>query len=288
MKTASGALISLLAGKQQFAMADLYTITLVTGTILRYTSLDIDVAWGGNTFLSRGLLIARGELSWKVGVSVDKLDLTLTPTTATIGGIAFAAAVRNGALDGAWVKLERLFFSGAVPPLTAVDAMTLFYGRVSEIPELTGTQIHLSIANILILLNADWPRNKYSSTCNWPLYSSGCGLIVGDWTVAGTTNPSSTVLRVTTRFGGTFDDGYFDNGVIAFTSGNCTGALRTIRSYASAIAYVSAPLPAVPQSGDTFTIYPGCDHTKGMCDTKFGNVANFRGFPYIPCPETSI
>jgi hypothetical protein len=48
---------------------------------------------------------------------------------------------------------------------------------------------------------------------------------------------------------------------------------------------ISAPwfLPGA-MNGDAFTVYLGCDHTQATCTTKFGNLTNFRGFPYIPSP----
>jgi hypothetical protein len=44
-------------------------------------------------------------------VEVDELEIDAYPTDATINGLGWLAAVRNGALDGAQVRLERLFFA---------------------------------------------------------------------------------------------------------------------------------------------------------------------------------
>jgi uncharacterized phage protein (TIGR02218 family) len=44
-------------------------------------------------------------------------------------------------------------------------------------------------------------------------------------------------------------------------------------------------MPYVISPGDTFTIEPGCDHTVGTCFTKFNNVVNFIGEPFIPGNE---
>jgi hypothetical protein len=48
------------------------------------------------------------------------------------------------------------------------------------------------------------------------------------------------------------------------------------------------PLQSVSSVGDTFTIYYGCDHTPGTCQSKFNNLANFRGFPYVPPPQMAV
>ena len=34
--------------------------------------------------------------------------------------------------------------------------------------------------------------------------------------------------------------------------------------------------------GDAIYLYPGCDRTLNTCHAKFGNSANFGGFPFIP------
>ncbi|MEW6169845.1 MAG: phage BR0599 family protein [Pseudomonadota bacterium] len=47
----------------------------------------------------------------------------------------------------------------------------------------------------------------------------------------------------------------------------------------------SITLAAVPPGlsvGATVVLYPGCDHTLSTCESKFGNSANFGGFPFIP------
>ena len=33
---------------------------------------------------------------------------------------------------------------------------------------------------------------------------------------------------------------------------------------------------------DTFSVQAGCDKSKATCISKFGNIDNFRGFPYMP------
>ena len=72
MKTAGAPLLALLASRQFYA-ANLYTITLVGGTVLRYTDGDRDIVSGGNTFLcggTTGPLFNAGEnkltTNWKL------------------------------------------------------------------------------------------------------------------------------------------------------------------------------------------------------------------------------
>ena len=53
------------------------------------------------------------------------------------------------------------------------------------------------------------------------------------------------------------------------TIGRRTGKAHTIEIWFAAV-------------GDTIYLYPGCDRTLATCTAKFGNSANFGGFPFIP------
>jgi uncharacterized phage protein (TIGR02218 family) len=81
---------------------------------------------------------------------------------------------------------------------------------------------------------------------------------------------------------------HYDNGQLVFTSGVNNGHIVAVRQYASTTIYFVVPLPAPPLAGDTFTVYPGCDKTQATCTSKFSNLINFGGFPYVPSPETAI
>jgi len=81
MKTHTPELIALLGSSTQFIMADLYTITLASGTVLRYTSADVDTSHAGQTFSARGPLIRRGQVRTVLGLEVDTLDITINAST---------------------------------------------------------------------------------------------------------------------------------------------------------------------------------------------------------------
>ena len=46
-------------------------------------------------------------------------------------------------------------------------------------------------------------------------------------------------------------------------------------------------MPVAPGIGDTFTAYPGCDKLQNTCNTKFTNIAHYRGYNYVPPPEST-
>ena len=291
MKTAIAGLISFLQTNNQVAIAELFTITLANGTVMYYTTSDHDIIYNGHTYLSSGLLIQRGSISEKCGTEVTEVQLTVYPTTATIGGIGFLAAVNNGALDYAQVKIERLYydyFGG-----TYKGSIVKFDGLiVNDIPH-ARDHAEITVSSYAYLLSLNWPINIYEATCIWQLYSSACGLSKAALTVTGAvaTYAGNTVSAFRSNL--TQADNYFTDGAIAFTSGANAGITRTIRQFLHSNGLLSliVPLPNIPASGDTFSIYPGCDHQRATCKNKFNNVdvngnLNYRGFPFIPTPET--
>jgi uncharacterized phage protein (TIGR02218 family) len=286
MKTVAGGLITLLQNSSQFYVAEVFTLTLLDGTVLYYTTLDTDVVWSGDTFLSAGLLLKRSKITQMRGLEVDELGIDVYPTAAAlIGGIAFLAACRNGALDGATVKLERVFYPswGA----TATGGYNLFTGVVSDI-EMGRTYAKLKVLSQLELLQSPWPVNVYQPGCVWSLYGAGCGVVKSSFTNTGLVIAGTlTVNSFSTNRPEV--DGYHDLGVIKFTSGLNSGITRTIKSFlhTNGIVNLILPLNNVPIATDAFNIYPGCDHQKATCASKFSNGSNFRGFPYIPIPETA-
>ena len=283
MKTANTDLINLLAGNDEFLMADLFTFTLITGDIYRWTTADIDVTYDGNLYKSGSSLIKRGTIKNVLGVSVDALDITLYPSpTDTISNIKLSTAILSfGFLDNATLELRKCFFSDWNTP---VGNVILFMGTVSDIVG-TGTQIDIQIKSKLEILNAQVPRNLYQSSCINSVYDSMCQANKAAVTSSGVVT-SGTVSSVLTN--ASFGNGFFDLGVLTFTSGANTGVKRTVKKYASSTFIFSLPLPNTPSNGDGFSVFPGCDNTMATCSSKFGNFINFRGMPFIPVPETSI
>lgn len=291
MKPASTALQTLLASRQFFA-ADLYTFTLVGGGVLRYCGGDRDITSGGNLFTAQGPRIDRkdnkAKCHWKVGVEVDTLVFDVMPqATDLVNGQPFLAACVQGAFDGAELQLERGFMASYGD--TSVGTVIMFVGRVAEI-DLGRAVATFTINSHLELLNLQQPRNLWQPGCVNSLGDASCGVDLAAYGVGGSAAAGSSQSVVPASLGQ--GSGYFDQGKIAFTSGANAGLTRSVKSWVAgspgSIALL-APLPNAPAAGDAFTIYPGCDKTLGGngC-AKFSNTARFKGYPYVPDPETAV
>lgn len=273
--------------RKQWVQADLYTFTLVGGAVYRYTSADRDLTIGGNTFSSLGPRIARGKTKLTNDLQADSIDITIfAKLTDTIGGTGWLAALASGAFDGATVLVQR-FLSDAWTN-TALGVIHQFQGMVGSTTIDRG-KAQMKVNSQLILLNKMMPRNIILPTCLHTLYDSGCGLTKSAFATAGSVAAGSTASSIMAALAAA--TGYYDLGTIVFTSGALNGISRTVKQYTfgttSQFSLLQA-LPSVPSPGDTFNIYPGCDKLLATCTNKFANKANYRGFDFVPQPETAI
>ncbi len=285
MKTASPALINLLNTSQQFAMADLYTFTLASGTVYRYTNADIDITLDGFQYASLGApLISRTATKSVRGVEVDTLTLNIAASTNhKIEGIPFHVAIlKDGLLDGARIQLSRAFAASWTE--TFAGALILFAGRVSNVQG-NRSDLKITVKSEIELLNLLLPRNLFQASCTHTLYDVGCGIKRDNCKTTGTVQSATTTSMQSNN---RQPHGHFSQGVIMFTSGPHAGVKRTVKSYADGAFAFTPPLATPPSAGSTFQAWPGCNKTSNTCQRRFGNIVHFRGFPFVPSPETAL
>ena len=261
--------------------AECFTFTLSVGTVLAWTNVDLPVTYGGTTFSSSGPLVQGLKYKASVGLEVDKQQIIIAARpTDLIAGAPALQAIRDGAFDGAKVQRDRVFLTAIGG--SVIGGVTLFHGRVSTVDQVGRTSAQLTVASDLVILDYDMPRNLYAATCAHTLYDSGCGVIRGTYSASATAGAGSTASTILTSaaLAG------HAQGSIVFTSGVNANVRATVKSAApGASLTLMYPLPAVPATGDAFTVAFGCDHTRGTCQSKFANLANFRGFPFVPPPQ---
>lgn len=291
MKTASAALVNLLNTSDKFYMADLYTFTLIGGTVVRYTSHDITLRIGTSTPVSFSpMTIKRDKTKLSVGINVDSLKVDIfADSNDKIGGSQILQMIRGGSFDGAFMSLDRVFsptFWQYNMPIISTDyTVNLFTGRV-DAPNITRQTATLDVKSVTELLNIKMPRNLFMPSCSNTLYDTVCALNRASFVVSSVVSDSSTTTLVTNSL--TQAAGYFDLGVLTFTSGLNNGNRRTVKRYVPGSFQLTLPLPFVPANGDTFEVVPGCDKTQATCTNKFNNLVNFKGFPYVPTTESIL
>jgi uncharacterized phage protein (TIGR02218 family) len=296
MKPATTALINYLnavigSNDGEILFADAFVFAFANGQSLCVTNSDVGfnfTDYSGNAFTAFANMILVDGLKYKcsVGLEVDTQQITLSAlSTDTIAsGAPVLQALRDGAFDGCEVTRYRTFWSDYIGQ-TFVGAVILFKGRFGKIDELGRTTAKITVNSDLILLEIDMPRNLYQPTCLHTLYDSGCTLKESAFSTTGTVGVGSTFSVINWSGAST----NYQQGTITFTSGVNDGVSTTIGSAIGGTSLTLIyPLEAAPSAGDTFTVAFGCDHTPGTCNTKFSNLVNFRGFPYVPPPQMAI
>ncbi|MHC1549693.1 DUF2163 domain-containing protein [Phyllobacterium sp. K27] len=78
------------------------------------------------------------------------------------------------------------------------------------------------------------------------------------------------------------DSNWFRNGILSWANGSRNVVLAH-QTYGEGIrlSLRDSPIPDIKIS-DTFLLNAGCDKSFAQCKAKFGNSANFRGFPHLP------
>ena len=294
MKPTTAELTSLLASRQ-YVMAKLFTFTLIDGTVLRYTSGDQNITSGSTLYSAGGETGPyfekegnRANGHWSVGLGADTLNIDVLPGSSTVNSVAFTTAARAGHFDGAAFQMDYAF----MPVYGTIQngcQIVIFKGRVAEVAA-DRNIVSFKINDYRELLNQSMPREVFAATCANTLYDASC-----------TVNPNSFSNATAAQNGGTQDTilcalpqatGYYDLGKITFTSGANTGFSYGVSSWTQGspgILRLVGPVPLTIVTGDVFTAFAGCDRTTGSggC-TKFANIDNFRGFPYVPPPETAV
>jgi uncharacterized phage protein (TIGR02218 family) len=288
MKSASPALISYLNGLRTqtdapVLMADCFTFTLLDGLILTYTNADVPIALNGYTYLANSVLVDGLHYKCSIGLDVDQQKITIAARlTDTVQGVPFLQALRNGVFDGCEIMRERAFLASWTG--TPIGSVILFKGRVGEINEVGRTTAEVTVNSDLTLLDLNMPRNLHSPACLHVLYDSGCSLVKNAFGTSGTVAAGST--DVTINWSGA--SSVYAQGTLLFSSGVNAGKTVTVKQATTSALTLAYPLQNAPATGDAFTVYQGCDHTMATCKSKFNNLANFRGFPFIPPPTYAM
>lgn len=275
-----------------FVFADCYTVVLITGEVMRWTTAQQDVAVlpiGGDPvvrrYVSDGVLVQGLQFKIGIGVEVDEQTITMAYKDSDIvpdRGVSVAQALRRGDFDGASIIRDRFFATTWGAPW--IGGVRLFAGRVGSLEGVGRTEGKVKVRSDLALLNIPMPRNLYGASCQHVLFDSGCKLVKADFAVQGEVESGSTESVIKWALAGATPS--FSLGTIYLETSTGVTFSRTIRQATSTELILTYPLGFTPEVGDQFVAYPGCPRTLEACDT-FGNRPNFKGFPFVPTAETA-
>lgn len=291
MKSATLELQALFDTGGPFCVANCYTITTKSGNVIRVTDADLDVVAGGFTFAKNGILIQREKITNVLGLESSTVSLTVMADDSILApnGVPFIKAISDGFLDGATINVQKVFAADwslmprSIEPGELKGRLHMFEGVVRDTKTSTN-EAKITVVSLAYKFDVMLPLNSFGPSCSNTLYDTKCGV-----------NKASHVLNTTTDSAGATNFTFKVNsvtanyllGTVEFTSGPNTGVKRTITgiNVGTGFVTVSQPFPIQP-SGENVTLYKGCDRKLTTCTTRFSNQANYRGFPYVPNPES--
>jgi hypothetical protein len=132
-----------------------------------------------------------------------------------------------------------------------------------------------------------FPRFYFQRICNVPVYSPKCGVLKANFLTATTLiafdNASGTYIDAspnpTSKPAGYFNLGHFETGTGTDLESRTIKSTQVIGT--NLRLFFSKPLRKAVLNQQV-RMYPGCNGSSDMCLSRFNNLANFRGFPFIP------
>jgi|SRR5579859_267658 len=306
MKSVSAALQTHL-GQVVTTLAVLWKVTLQNGTVLAFTSFDQPITYLGITYTpTNGVLPSANNTN--SDMSVDSLTLT----GFLDGTVVKDTDIRNGLYDYARVEQHIVNWSD----LTQGDLLlrTGILGTVKMVNGLFDAEVRGLTQYLSTLIGS-----LFGPICRAELFSDQsntidpgskylCHVKQSDYQQSGTLSfatdanhltptPGQLKMVGSVTPGAVAPAGWFNDGVLTFTSGANNGFSFEIESWDGATLTMLLPMPNQPTGGDTFTIVPGCDKSAtGTGCQKFQgyssdglqvlvaatNILNFRGENQIP------
>ena len=141
----------------------------------------------------------------------------------------------------------------------------------------------LSLIPINEAFDKEIPERTFQAACNNVLFDADCKVVIGSFSYAD--EVSAIVDNVVTVTGlaaakgtGWSSGGYCSFGVLDY---------RLILTQDGDDLTLVLPFHE-SVLGEDITVYAGCDHSIGVCASKFSNVINFGGCPYVPTKNIFI
>lgn len=247
-----------------------WRITRKDELVQGFTEHDNDLEFDGTTFLaSSGFSATRIQQS--LGLSVDNLEVQGALSSDTLNEQDLAV----GLYDDATVELFWVNFED-------VDQRVLISkGSIGEVKR-QETAFTAEFRSLAHKLNQATGRT-YQRYCDATVGDTRCGVNINNETYRGEGEVTSVSGRILTHSGlEAYEAAWFTHGILTFTSGDNDGLSFEVKRHSTTQVELWRE-PALPVLvTDTFRITAGCKKDNITCRTKFDNLINFQGFPFMP------
>jgi hypothetical protein len=232
-----------------------------------YCTGSTDVTYGGHTYTHVPLL--PGSIAKTSDVPKDTLEIKLPITNA------FAAAFLAYTPDAVTTVTVRRLHYGDVD----AQAIIAWKGRVLAHVASLGT-LTLICEPVFSTLRRLGLRQTYQRLCRHVLGGLGCNV---NRALYSSTQTVVALSGVDVTFAAPLPADYTGGTILAVD-----GTQRMIVAVGTSSVQLMRPVKSLADSllahpaGFTVTLYQGCDRSTAMCESRFGNIGCFGGFPGIP------
>lgn len=257
-----------------------WKITRADGVVLAFTSLDRAIVFDGVSYQPCDSLSASASEMFSTPGQAGNLELQGIISDDAITEEALFGGVYDNAAIEVWLVPWDASNGDTPFRLAAGVAGNLSQGDLGFTMEVLTPGARLAQQALV---------QVYAPSCRFELGDSRCTKSLGALTVTGTVDSVGALDAGTQSTRRAFYDaarveaaGYFDNGVITWTTGQNAGAKSEVKRFSGGNFTLWSPMLYPIAAGDQYSLVPGCDKLAATCKTKFSNYTNFGGYPDVP------
>lgn len=251
----------------------------------------------------------QGAVTWRYTTAASPVAAfgeTWAPASITGGAITQSNDVARDVLSLKFPIAHELaqVFLGFLPDV--VTSVTIFRGHLSD-PDAqfitywkgrvssykaSGGGLSLECEPIFTSMRRPGLRARYQKSCRHALYGRGCNLDPEAFVATGRCTFMNGVTMIVPE-AALLPVGWLTGGMVRLPDAslryvvNHVGSQLDLIRTADSLALIMANSGYGRNYGNFYggvavKLYPGCDHGSGTCLSKFANLDNYGGFPWIP------
>lgn len=143
-------------------------------------------------------------------------------------------------------------------------------------PQLDRCQINCQ--TLMATLDVPGLRLTWERNCGAALFDRHCGINRDLWRVEMTIQ-SMTGATISSGGAAVYPDGWFAGGFVEWPIGQGEFERRSIETHLGSVLQIMGGTAGMPMAA--VRVYPGCNRTAAMCQSKFANLDNLRGDPNL-------
>ena len=257
-------------------MIELYKITEGNSTKATITSAVDSVVFGGETYVptavKRSKIISRPDLLQN--------RITLQMSVHEMLGLDLLAEVNNNLAHrliiyrGEGTNFEQIWAGSLIEQGCSGEVATITYGGGG------------------ISLRQLGDRRPFQRRCPFILYDSSTCRATPQTASVRVTGINSTKDILLVSGLGSSEVGYYTGGVLCpsavYNPDNAGNSFISSHNKTAGDDQIRLTTPVQVSVGDNLSVLAGCDRTWQTCYSKFNNIVNFGGFPYLPLENPYI